>query len=188
MSLSLTEDGLAFYAYNKYFVETGTYKGGGIQVALDVGFEHIISIEIDPELYKIALKIYEEKPNVKLILGDSALVLWNVIKDIHEPITFWLDSHIVEENMDFEGYIDQVPLMLELDIIKRHPIKTHTILVDDRRMMAARKLTGGWMSPKWKEIKESAVVNKLLEINPDYIIEYQDSKNDEQDIIVARPQ
>ena len=34
---------------NKYFVETGTHVGNSVQLALDCGFEKIITMEINPE-------------------------------------------------------------------------------------------------------------------------------------------
>ena len=43
MSLSLTKENLTPYNYNRIFLETGTYTGGGVQIALWSGFEKVIS-------------------------------------------------------------------------------------------------------------------------------------------------
>ena len=41
---------------NPIFVETGTYEGNSIKLALGAGFDKIFSIEIDPEYVKKATK------------------------------------------------------------------------------------------------------------------------------------
>ena len=94
MSLSLTKENLGPYAYNKVFFETGTFTGGGVEIARLCGFEKIISIEADERLYKGVVEHYKNMPNIKLYWGDSELLLPKLIKGIDEPITFWLDSHL----------------------------------------------------------------------------------------------
>jgi hypothetical protein len=53
--MSMTVDILKNYP-NEVFVETGTYKGDGIQMALDCGFKAIYSFEGSEELALIAGK------------------------------------------------------------------------------------------------------------------------------------
>ena len=79
------------------FVETGSYTGGGIATALDAGFKRVLSIEIQPSYHQMCKKKFNERKEVELILGDSALKLGEVIKGIDEPITFWLDGQPLEE-------------------------------------------------------------------------------------------
>ena len=81
---------------NPVFIETGTYKGHGVQQALDSGFEKVYSIEVKKEFYedcknKFSKEISEGKVN--LVFGDSLECLKDIIKDIESPITFWLDGH-----------------------------------------------------------------------------------------------
>lgn len=78
---------------NKYFVETGTCLGGGVLKALDAGFENIRSVELSERLHNYAKEHNEGNPQVKLYLGDSTILLWEMIKDIEDPITFLLDAH-----------------------------------------------------------------------------------------------
>ena len=79
---------------NKVFGETGTFCGDGIQLALNSNrFENIASIELSKEYYFLAKNKFINQKSVKLVLGDSSKVLANVIKNIHVPITFWLDGH-----------------------------------------------------------------------------------------------
>lgn len=146
---------------NKYFVETGTLDGQGIRFALRAGFPFIHSIEID-HLYVVnARQTFDNCKNVHIWEGDSGKILWNVIKDINEPITFWLDGH--------NGFPDpnstqkNTPLMEELEQIKWHPIKSHTIIIDD--MHCCNTLLFDYLS------KED-IIKKIFEINPSYKISY----------------
>ena len=38
---------------NKYFIETGSHLGNGIQQALDAGFDNVISIELSDKYFGI---------------------------------------------------------------------------------------------------------------------------------------
>ena len=151
---------------NLVFVETGTNYGVATQYAINIGFKKIISIEIDLELYKYNIKKYKDIHNVSLYLGNSSTMLYNLIKNISQPITFWLDAH---KEID-----DNCPLFLELDQIKLHHIKTHTILIDDRRCF----------EKELKNITEQEIITKLFKINRNYKIKYESSLF-KDDIIVA---
>lgn len=194
MSLSLTTETLDKYTYNKYFLETGTFTGGGVEIARLCGFEQIISIEADERLYLSVLNNYKDTDNIHLYHGDSEVVLPEIIKDIDEPITFFLDSHIVDMNKEIakEISIREIPLVQELLVIKEHPIKTHTILIDDKRMMGMtqdfyKSRWGGWITDEWAGIPEPLIMELLNEINSDYEIVYEDTVNAKGDIIVAKP-
>lgn len=184
MSLSLTLDILNKYNYNKTLVETGTFTGGTITLALLSGFEDVRSVEIFPDFYNAVKKQYKNDPRVKLWLGDAEVLLWDMIKDIEHEITFFLDSHVVLQTGNMKG-IREIPLLQELDTINKHPIKSHTIMIDDRRMMGYREHPGGWISHEWEGILEDMVMEKLRLINPDYKYFYEDTVNGKQDIIVA---
>ena len=150
---------------NRIFIETGSQLGGGIQQALDEGFKVIYSIELLPELYMKCIKRFKDRPEVHLILGDSGRILKALISIIDEPITFWLDAHVGSES---------TPLIAELESIKSHVIKTHTIIIDDLR--------------DWKRerngVDTELLKEKLLEINPDYTLVFEDGYMP-KDILVA---
>jgi hypothetical protein len=76
-----------------------------------------------------------------------------MLKLIKEPALFWLDGHP-------DGF-DGNPLWGELESIKRHRIKEHTILIDDIPI---------YFDPKQVE-------EKLLEINPNYVFTYENALN-----------
>lgn len=109
---------------NRIFIETGSNYGDGIQQALDEGFKVVFSIEIDKEKYDHCVERFKDNENVHLILGDSKMILDTILMMINEPVTFWLDAHIGNKKS---------PVMHELEILRNHRIKSHTILIDDLR-------------------------------------------------------
>ena len=159
---------------NEVFIETGTYQGGGVQLALDAGFKTVYSIELDVNLYKHCVERFKDNPSVHIVQGDSHLVLGEIIKHIDCPITFWLDGHWAGEGTSMGKY--ESPVIQELDIIGSHHIKSHTIMIDDLRCWNLN--VQGF---DWKMIQE-----KCLEINPEYIITFADGYVP-KDILIARP-
>jgi SAM-dependent methyltransferase len=162
---------------NKVFLETGCYEGCGIQTAIDAGYEKIISIDISEYYLELCREKFKNDKRVKLILGDSAEVLGDIIKSINEPIVFWLDGHYSGGDKPRGKYLS--PLMQELDFISKHNIKTHTILIDDM-----------WC---WKEMNNeyhddfdvNMIVNKIYDINPNYTIDFVDGACFKKDILLA---
>jgi len=174
MSMSLFVDTLKKYP-NPAFVETGTFKGGGIRTALEADFQRILSVEIEPKYYEVVKNFFGQDPRIHLFLGSSVDLLESMIAPIETPITFWLDGHVIqnpEVPVDEKGH----PLLTELEIIGKHPIKTHTILIDDRRVMG---------SPSWGGLTEEEIISALKKINPAYKVSYEDSRNAMQDILVG---
>ncbi len=112
---------------NHTFVETGTLRGDGVQAALDAGFESVVSIEIDRDLFEKTMPRFAKDKRVALYRGDSGSELPFIMKEIQHPATIWLDAHGVAG----DGTKGESPLIRELKCITRHPIKSHTILIDD---------------------------------------------------------
>lgn len=134
---------------NLIFVETGTHHGAGVQQALDEDFKVVYSIEIDQKLFVECFHKFAHNRNVHLTFGDSGSGLKKIMAGIDKPVTFWLDAHVGESS---------APLLNELDVIKKHPIKTHTILIDDLRCWKVNKI--GFDTETLKKA--------ILEINPNY--------------------
>lgn len=155
-----------FKRNNKVFVETGSYRGDGIQLALDAGYERVISMDNSIDAFNFCLSRFDlyndSNPGILLYQKDSAVVLYDAIESINEPITFWLDSHW--QMLEDEPQGDHPwPLFYELNQIAAHPVKTHTIIIDDILFLTHPDVTG-WTK---KMIEE-----KILKINPKYKIEY----------------
>lgn len=167
LSLSLLRDNLS-----PVFLETGTNIGQGVLEAVNAGFKKIISIEIEPEFVDLVNKKFINNSDYsdvdfKFYLGDSKLVIPEIIHEIEERITFWLDGH--------EFY--QIPLLDELIAIKNHKIKDHIIIIDDVRM---------FNSPEWNKIGHDKVIELIMDINESYKITYHPSPHGASDILVAK--
>lgn len=145
---------------NKYFIETGSFGGDAIQKALNAGFAEVRSIEYEQGHYRHCQARFRGFNQVKLFHGDSSKDLWQLIHDINEPVTFWLDAHIYPPRSDGGK---NCPLIEELEQIKQHPIKTHTILINDMHCCGTQAFDG---------LIHEDLIRKLLEINPDYHISF----------------
>ena len=160
---------------NPYFIETGTQYGYAIDIALQLGFEKIISIELDPILQQVnsnKFDTYISDGTVVLVTGDSLTELLNIIPNLDKPSTFWLDAHVDKGVMG----IKRCPLYEELDAIKSSNIKNHTIMIDDLRIIGQ----GGWGTG----VSLNSIIDKILTINPDYTIVYENGYVP-KDILVA---
>ncbi len=143
---------------NYYFVETGTDKGEGVLQALKAGFSDIHSIEIVPSVSQRAQQQFAQYPNVHIWLGDSTLLLSKIIAPMDKPITFWLDAHC---QASLQADHMNTAILLELEQIKQHPIKTHTILIDDMHSFG---------TAEHNHIAIAQLIKKIKEINNNYQI------------------
>jgi|TARA_B100000131_G_scaffold280219_1_gene285913 hypothetical protein len=147
---------------SKFFIETGTHIGNGVQYAIDAGFENVFSCEFMKSRYNECMERFKDDDNVSLWLGTSVDCIPEMLKQVDQKACFWLDAHA-------EG--GGVPTFEELDIIKSHPIKDHTILIDD--------------IPVYFNDKKESLEKKIKSINKDYTIEYHKSINPDLDYILA---
>lgn len=162
---------------NSVFVETGTYHGDGVETALALGFKKVISIEMCHGLFVLCRDKFAADDRVTIIYGDSAVVLFDAIKDINDDITFWLDGHAFPEEEIGHPELKVCPLLEELDQISKHPIKNHTIMIDDMSSLP----TGG----VYKNINFSKkdVEDAVMKINGQYRITYFDRGG--TDVLIA---
>ena len=145
---------------NPILVETGTYIGDGVQVAKDAGFERIFSIEASKILCAKSSQRFQSDITISIIYGDSSKVLWSVIKNIEEKITFVLDAHNLcygEDTKENNKGLEWWPLKKELEIITKHSRKDHTIIIDDVKLFE---------NPFKTSMTE--IMTLLYKINPNY--------------------
>lgn len=135
---------------HKVFIETGTYRGDGVRLAIEAGYNDIHTIDIVE--YPI------EYPACRYI-DDSPKVLSWLMPAIKEPAMIWLDAH----SQLMEDEPDNFPLIAELTILAEQDIRTHTIMIDDLLMMTHPDVTG------WDLAKIRSYVKA---INPEYRIQY----------------
>lgn len=168
------------YAVGDVFVETGTYMGDTVKLALQHGFKKIHTIELNEELYLKAVDMFAGNPEVKVWFGDSVDIIPQIVEELNEQATFWLDAHASGPLVG--GQYGPCPLALELRSIygqeiltlnnsemtrqlKPYATNTHTLFIDDRRLLG---------SAEWGYISEETVTNLVLQINPEYKIHLLD--------------
>jgi len=178
------------YGSNKVFVETGTYLGDTVQLALDAGFDFVHTIEVNQGMYDKCNSRFQNNDKVKLWLGDSVDIIPKIVDELTEPATFWLDAHASGPLPG--GRYAPCPLILELEAIygkkklqftenetkvfrEKSSINTHTIMIDDRRLLG---------SAEWGYVQEKQIMDLIFAINSNYKIHYLDG-HQANDIICA---
>ncbi len=120
------------------WIETGTYRGDSIDIALECGFRELHSIEVCPRLYEAAAPRFAGNQRVHLHLGSSPDVLDRLLTPAitSRSTVIWLDAH-------FQGYardeMDEVrgecPLLEELDVIVSRTWSAPVLVaIDDVRL------------------------------------------------------
>ena len=133
---------------NPVFIETGTGEGGGVERALRSRFGKIYSIELSEKRYKnCSLRFKEDiqEGRIELFLGDSADCLDSILKRVDSRATFWLDAHYSGPETESVRGDEDVPLMRELEVISKHYIKDHTIMIDDLRIFGTNCMSSNQM-------------------------------------------
>ncbi len=129
---------------NNTFVETGTFYGEGVFLALYTGFKNVHSIEISDKFYAYNVERFQGFRNqVHLYHGDSLSIFPKITMELQEPATFWLDSHY-DLLSDTKGE-KACPILEELQCVLNSPFP-HTILVDDMRLFEQRYAMWGGIS------------------------------------------
>jgi hypothetical protein len=185
--MPINQETLSKYKYpNTLFIETGSHNGSTIQLAINIGFNRIISIELSEHYFKVCKHKFLNCGNVELILGDSSKVLDNILKNVHVSATFWLDGHYCGGGGDDTDYAPTAigelknPLMQELKVISKHHIKNHTILIDDMRLWHKNsEIEVDMINFDVEDIK-----SVILDINPNYKFYYENG-HIPNDILVA---
>jgi hypothetical protein len=157
------------------FLETGTYQGDTLErIRQQTNVPRIFSIELSDVFYANCQKRFQNEPRVSIIHGNSKTDLYDVIRDIDEPITFWLDGHwsgVADVGCDPEV---MCPILQELEQISRHPIKSHVLMIDDMQLM-------GNHFPVEKE----DIIAAVYKINPNYTIKMFHDTIYENNVLVA---
>ena len=169
----LSLDYLSKYSNGDTFIETGTYLGDTVWLALEHGFQTIHSIELNDQLFLNAMKLFDHNKNIMIWNGDSIDCLEKIFKMVDGPATFWLDAHASGPLKG--GKSGGSPVLDELRLIKNHSCKEHTIFIDDRRLFG---------SDEWSGVKEEDAISLLREINPAYKIHFLDG-HIEKDVVCA---
>lgn len=158
----------------RVFVETGSYLGDGARAALDAGFGRVVTLEAGRASWEHVRARFADDPRVTAILGDSAELLAAAIADVREPMVFWLDAHWSGEGTGgrkLPGY-NRVysPVLEELAAVAAHPVRGHTILVDDVRVFR----DGVFVDADEEPIPLVRLMDAVLDVDPRYQLELLD--------------
>jgi hypothetical protein len=111
-------------------VETGTYLGDTV-AALRDDFRSIITIELDAGLAQAAARRFQGDGRIKVLEGDSGILLPRVLERLQSPALFWLDAH-------YSGGVtagsEANPILRELRCVMTSDLRGHVILIDDARL------------------------------------------------------
>ena len=110
-----------------HYIETGTYLGNGIKSVFD-DYNYVHSIELSEKWYEYNKEQFKYSDNIKLYLGDSKKILPELLDNIHEPVTVYLDAHYSGGSTAFGD--EETPLLFELEILKNR-IYDDIIIIDD---------------------------------------------------------
>lgn len=154
------------------FIETGTGKGESLQVAIDLSFNNIFSVEIHKPFYEEAVQVYSKWAKIFNCKSEEALFEW-LKKDIDpsNKCFFWLDahfpsSHYGEDAFDLENDLSvRLPLKTELSIIfdNRNGAKHDVIVIDDLRMYVEDDFENGNWAEKDKYVEAFDLIGFLEE-------------------------
>jgi hypothetical protein len=184
---------LTQYFYNltnntktNHYIETGTYLGDGIKCVL-TNYENIHSIELSAKWYQHNVEQFKYNSNVKMYLGDSKKKLPQLLNDINEPVTIYLDAHYSGGTTAYGD--EETPLLFELELLKDRKYDD-IIIIDDCRLLGKTGQSGCtpdhpiWpsMTYDWTNITEKHITNLIKEgyvLLNNYNHEYTDGPPDQ---------
>jgi len=104
-------------------------------------FRSVVTIERDEELFNDARAVLGALSNVTCLLGDSGVLLAEIVNALEAPAVFWLDAHYISTRSPKTWL--QTPIHQELAAILASSITGHVVLVDDARSYTGH---GQWPS------------------------------------------
>lgn len=159
---------LMFFNKNKnqylYFVETGTYMGETILRFIN-DFEKSYTIELSNELHNLFNQKDYDRNKLKSLLGDSSIILKEVINELKGNAIFFLDGHF--SSCGTAKGVKDVPLIEELKLINDNFNYESLIIIDDLRLFGTN------ISEDWSYITIENLL-KILENRIDSYLELND--------------
>jgi len=119
----------------RVWVETGTYLGFMVH-ELRSDFERIITIELDPELCRLARARFAGQRAIQIVEGDSGVKLRDVCRTLDSAAIFWLDGHFQPNIGAMAG--GETPVLHELTTVFAHWKPGSVVLIDDARLFGDR--------------------------------------------------
>jgi hypothetical protein len=115
----------------RVLIEAGTYVGNTAMRCSRV-FERVITIELDPDLFRQASRYLSSRRNVECLEGDALTLLPQVLEreDVNNALVF-LDGHFSGPGTA-HGEVAE-PACLEIEVLAKHRNKIAAFIVDDFR-------------------------------------------------------
>jgi hypothetical protein len=135
------------------FIETGT-ANGDTTFEMEKIFNEIYTIELSEFSFNKVKNLYKGN-KIQFLLGDSSLLLPNILPNIKENAVFFLDGHYSGGGTVFGD--KHVPLYEELESINSFFTHKGIIIIDDYRLF--EKLDGGICD--WTNINKTSCLNIL---------------------------
>lgn len=159
-------------------IETGTYYGKGA-IILSYYFQKVHTIELNQDWYNKTKKTLSPYKNIYCHFGDSAFVLENLVNTFNFPLAYYLDAHYSGGTTSFG--LEEVPLLRELDVLKKRTY-TDLIIIDDFRLMGLKGTCGHPNHPyypvinfDWSNITIESIL-QTLNLNNDFHLEVDNDR------------
>lgn len=167
------------------FFETGLYHGYSARIALDMGFEKVMSIELLQRFVDRGKDTFKKEiaENRYFVIPDDSANLGNHLSSIlDDRVVFWLDAHIDNPlNGAVCQPLESCPVVREinsLSVMRQKPV----ILVDDISIIEG---SAPWGDRSPDAINLEKIISAINNLPFDYSISYWPSVSSEKDILVA---
>lgn len=142
------------------FVETGTYKGEGLEYASRFNFKKLFSVELMEVFYNESFGRFSEDGRITILKDNSVEGLDKITSGMNERCLFWLDAHLPNHydpsyGDDYKGQKKLlIPLEDELRTIKKNKdISNDVFIMDDLRIYK----DGNYQSGIWEGSEETKI-------------------------------
>lgn len=139
------------------FIETGTAGGETTELAANL-FPEVHSVEIFESNYHFAKTRLAKFHNVHLYLGDSCLLLKDLITHSSPRRLYWLDAHC--SGAGTGGIPGFSPIPIELEIVQAYGSIEDVIMIDDLR--------GMFYNDERSTLPLREMHQQIKQMNPDY--------------------
>jgi len=159
--------------YNsKYFVETGTYMGYGVEYAAKYKFKEIYSIELMKDFYDTCCDKFKLDSRIKLYNGTSVEKLSEILQDNNLGATiFWLDAHLPKSHFGSgkqSNYKKDKDILIPLEeeikiIVNGKDVSKDVFIIEDLRIYEeGNYASGNWLDAMNEGFVGIDFVYKLL--------------------------
>ena len=152
------------------FIETGTYLGETISNVVN-NFDRVYSIELSSNYAQKAIEKFKNNAKVKIIQGDSSVVIGDLADKVNDSVFFWLDGHWSSGDTA-RGDLD-CPLLEEVKQINNKYKNKCILAIDDVRLF------GTYVTEDWSNITSDSVLNIVKDrlVSCDYFPSHLNSED-----------